>query len=56
MKLTPRELQVLRGMGRRIGSIGGLARAAALTPERRTAIARKAAKARWRKHRCTRER
>ena len=36
-------------MGRRGGKIGGPARAKALTPEERTAIARKAAKARWKK-------
>lgn len=33
--------------GRRGGATGGAARAAALTPERRKAIARKAAAARW---------
>ena len=33
------------------GAIGGKARAAKLTPERRSAIAKKAAKARWAKHR-----
>lgn len=32
------------------GSRGGLARAAALSPERRQEIARNAAKARWRTH------
>jgi hypothetical protein len=34
-------------LGRRGGKIGGKARAAALTPEERTAIAIKAAHARW---------
>ena len=34
---------------RAIGRAGGLARAQALTPARRIAIARKAAKARWAK-------
>lgn len=35
----------------RIGGLrGGRARAAALTPSRRSAIARKAAKARWKRH------
>jgi hypothetical protein len=34
-------------LGRRGGLKGGKARAAALTPEERSAIARKAAKARW---------
>lgn len=40
-RLTAREL------GRRGGKKGGLARAAALSPEARKAIARKAAVARW---------
>lgn len=35
--------------GRKGGRIGGKRRAAALTPEQRRQIARKAAKARWRK-------
>lgn len=36
-------------MGRRGGKIGGPARAKALTQAQRTAIAKKAAKARWKK-------
>jgi hypothetical protein len=36
-------------LGRRGGLKGGKARAANLSPEKRTKIARKAAKARWRK-------
>ncbi len=36
-------------LGRRGGLKGGKARAAALTPEQRSEIARKAAAARWRK-------
>ena len=35
--------------GRKGGRIGGNARAAVLTPERRRQIAKKAARARWRK-------
>ena len=34
-----------------VGRIRGLARAAALTPERRSEIAKKAARTRWQKHR-----
>ena len=34
-------------LGRKGGLIGGKARAAALTPKKRTAIAKKAAAARW---------
>lgn len=34
-------------LGRLGGAKGGLARAAALSPKKRTAIARKAARARW---------
>ncbi len=37
-------------LGRRGGLIGGMKRAAKLTPERRSEIARKAAIARWRGH------
>jgi hypothetical protein len=37
-------------LGRRGGLKGGVARRTALSPERRTAIAKKAAKARWRKN------
>lgn len=36
-----------RELGRRGGQKGGVARAAALSPERRSEIARKAANARW---------
>ena len=36
-------------LGRKGGKKGGLARAAALSPERRTEIARKAVMARWKK-------
>jgi hypothetical protein len=34
-------------LGRRGGKVGGAARAAALTPEERSAIAKKGAEARW---------
>lgn len=37
-------------LGRKGGLKGGKARAAKLTPEERSAIARKAARARWTKH------
>ena len=37
----------VRAYGRFIGAQGGKARAAKLTPERRSDIARKAARARW---------
>ena len=40
---------VMREMGRRGGLKGGKARAAALTPRTRKAIAKKAAAARWKK-------
>ena len=40
-------------LGRRGGKKGGKARAAALSPERRAEIARKASAARWAKHRET---
>jgi hypothetical protein len=40
---------VMRAMGRRGGLKGGKARAAALTPRKRKAIAKKAAAARWAK-------
>jgi len=39
--------EVMRELGRRGGKIGGKRRALALTPERRTAIALKAARSRW---------
>lgn len=37
-------------LGRRGGAKGGKARAASLSPEQRAGIARKAAKARWKKN------
>lgn len=36
-----------KALGRRGGLVGGKARAASLTPKKRAAIAKKAAKARW---------
>lgn len=42
--ITPKQLAGSKG-----GIKGGLARAAALTPEQRKKIAKKAAKSRWRK-------
>jgi hypothetical protein len=47
MKMTRTEKALLALVMSRRGSIGGQARAAALSPERRRAIARKAARARW---------
>ncbi len=49
MKLCPACRAELGRQHIKIGSIGGHARAAALTPARRKAIARKAAKVRWSK-------
>lgn len=43
MKMTPE--QIIHHYQRRIASKGGLARAAALTPERRKALATKASRA-----------
>lgn len=43
--------KVARELGRRGGLKGGKARAQKLTPEQRTMIAKKAAKARWAKKR-----
>jgi hypothetical protein len=40
---------------REIGSKGGKARSKSLSPARRSAIARKAAKAKWRKHKATKQ-
>ena len=42
---------VMAAMGRKGGKKGGRARAANLSAERRTAIAKKAARARWKKNR-----
>jgi hypothetical protein len=39
--------RVMAALGRRGGKIGGKARAASMSPERRRAIALKAARARW---------
>ena len=51
-KRSDEELRELaRELGRRGGLKGGRARAEKLTPEERTEIARKAAKARWDKRR-----
>jgi hypothetical protein len=41
--------QVMRAMGRRGGQIGGKRRLETMTPEERSQIAMKAAKARWEK-------
>jgi hypothetical protein len=49
MKLTRVEQAMMTLLMARRGSEGGKARAAKLSPERRTAIARKAARARWSK-------
>ena len=42
-------LEYFRAQGRRGGKIGGKARAESLTPEQRSAIAKKASAARWKK-------
>lgn len=48
MKLTEAMILAARQeIGRRAGKVGGKARAAALSPKRRSSIARKAARARW---------
>jgi hypothetical protein len=39
--------RVMASLGRKGGKVGGKARAASLTPERRRAIALKAARSRW---------
>jgi glutathione synthase/RimK-type ligase-like ATP-grasp enzyme len=50
--MTPKDIAALVAeVFRQNGSRGGKARAAALTPQRRKSIARKAAKARWAKAR-----
>lgn len=41
--------EIMQDQARKRGLLGGPARAAALTPKQRSKIARKAAKARWRK-------
>jgi len=48
-KLDPRVLKVIRELGRQGGLIGGRARAKKLTAEERREIARKAARARWKR-------
>jgi hypothetical protein len=47
--------RVARELGRRGGKKGGRARAEKLTPEERSAIAKKGAKARWEKWRRERQ-
>lgn len=49
--LTPEDIikAAAAALGRKGGLKGGKARAAALTPKRRSEIAKKAAKARWQK-------
>jgi hypothetical protein len=50
-KVTKDEVsRVMAALGRKGGQIGGKARAANLTPERRRAIALKAARSRWDKN------
>lgn len=47
-KVTPAEIsRVMAAMGRKGGKIGGVVRAARLTPAQRTKVALKAARARW---------
>jgi len=47
-KVTPAEIsRVMVAMGRKGGKIGGVVRAARLTPAQRTKVALKAARARW---------
>ncbi len=50
-KLDPRVLKALRELGRQGGLIGGKLRAKKLSPQQRREIARKAARARWKKSR-----
>ena len=48
MKVTPKKIRAVMTHLSSLGaSKGGLARAASLTPEERSAIARRAAQARW---------
>jgi hypothetical protein len=48
-RIPEEALQFFREQGKRGGKIGGKARAESLTSEQRSAIAKKAAAARWRK-------
>lgn len=48
-KAKPEKLASAVEAGRKGGKVGGKARAATLTPRKRRAIAKKAAKARWSK-------
>jgi hypothetical protein len=48
-RLPPDVRELFRAWGRQGGKEGGAKRMAALTPEERTKLARKAARARWRK-------
>jgi hypothetical protein len=48
MSSPPRITAAMRAAAQVMGALGGAARAKALTPARRTAIARAAAQARWR--------
>ena len=48
-KLPEAALEFFRAQGKRGGKIGGKARAESLTDERRSAIAKKASAARWKK-------
>jgi len=50
-KLDPRVMKAIRELGRQGGLIGGKARARKLTAEQRREIARKGARARWKKER-----
>jgi hypothetical protein len=49
MKMTATEKALMALLMARRGRLGGQARAASMTPAKRSAIARKAAKARWSK-------
>jgi hypothetical protein len=49
MALDPKALRWFRAQGARGGKKGGKSRMAALTPEQRSELARKAARARWSK-------
>lgn len=48
-RVETRVREILAERGRKAGKAGGPARAAALSPRKRSMIARKAAKARWAK-------
>ena len=54
-KLPKAVIDYFRKIGRHGASAGGKARAAKMTPEERTEVARKAAKARWAKARAKQE-